>query len=551
MGEDRRRKRVEALALALLAALPTLPYLSLIVRMGVPRFNVFGDFALLEQSTRHVWSGDTLLGPYSRFRWRHPGPLFFWFAAPFQKMFGDASTGLYVATILVNALAAASIVACAHLFAKKAHGGAALFVVLAWFFAFGNVTANPWNPLVIVLPLMAYLVACAAVARGWTAAAFPAVAFGALVAQHHVAAVSTVAAAGAVALGAFYRHARKGGGVAREDRRRLALSGGLLGVLFLPPLVEQITAPRGNMRKLLSFFVDRHDPLKPLADAARNFVTATSWLPDRVVSRSLSAEGFIPIGMRWDPMPVELTITARNLLVVHLLALVACAVAAWRRRDAASLSLLGFGVLANLVSIAALRAIVGESFYYLCFWTTAGSSVAWIGIASTAAGAMGARLAKWTRFVSPAFGVAALAATIVVTATQKKWFDEHPFAPASSPYAAHNLHDVRDVLLERSARDGVTPVIHAEGAWDWAYATELELEKDHCDVRVADRDVWAYSGARSSAGVAHPLHVWFASRPDPLALAKCLEPITSNSDVTVYASTVEKTSCEDAAASRP
>src|SRR5690606_41981929 len=104
---------IEAIAFGLLAALPVLPHLVLLLREGVPRFGLFGDFALLEHATRHVWSGDTLLGPYSRFRWNHPGPLFFYLAAPFQAAFGTASTGLYVATCFVNAAAAAALRAAA------------------------------------------------------------------------------------------------------------------------------------------------------------------------------------------------------------------------------------------------------------------------------------------------------------------------------------------------------------------------------------------------------------------------------------------------------
>ena len=93
----RRTRRLEAVALGLLAALPVVPYLTFVLRFGVPRFELFGDWAGIEQATRSVWRGETLVGSMSRFDFSHPGPLFFYVAAPFETAFGEASTGIFVA----------------------------------------------------------------------------------------------------------------------------------------------------------------------------------------------------------------------------------------------------------------------------------------------------------------------------------------------------------------------------------------------------------------------------------------------------------------------
>src|SRR5262245_61181684 len=121
-----RTRSVEVLVFALLAVLPILPYLVFVLRHGVPRFALGGDFALLEQATRHVWRGETLVGASSRFRWHHPGPLFFFLVAPFQAVFGEASTGLYVGTCAVNAAAAATLVGTTRAWAGRATALAAL-----------------------------------------------------------------------------------------------------------------------------------------------------------------------------------------------------------------------------------------------------------------------------------------------------------------------------------------------------------------------------------------------------------------------------------------
>jgi hypothetical protein len=510
-----------------------------LLRTGVPRFNLFGDFALLEHATRHAWTGDTLLGPYSRFGWNHPGPLFFYFAAPFEMLFGPKSTGLYVATAVMNALAAVSIVVSARLFGQRAHAAAALGVVLAWFAAFGSIVANTWNPLLVVLPLTAYLVAAAYFAWGKSAAVFPAVFFGALVSQHHIAAVTTVATTGALALGAFLWGRRRRGGIERGERRRLMMAAALLVVLFLPPILEQLTAPRGNLTKIIAFFLEKKEP-KSFSTALTQWITATSWMPDRILKGALADEGYIPLVMRWDAMPAAFPKSARVIAVVQVLLLGLAALLAVRRRDYASLMLLGFGAFASAVAVSALRAIVGISYHYLVFWTTAASSVIWIGVLATFFSALPA-----IPRIAPVAILLGLGAAAVTTSLQRTWVAKNPVAPASRPREEAELHATYDALVARLTRDGAVAVIHAEGAWDMAYASVLELEKDKRDVRVRESDRWLYPGVASSVGLEKPLHVYFATTPLPLPIARCpgLEQVSKFGDVTMYVSPVDVTGC--------
>jgi hypothetical protein len=544
---------IEAIALGLLAALPVVPYLSFLVQRGVPRFGLFGDFALLEHATRHVWSGDTLLGPYSRFHWHHPGPLFFYFVAPFQALFGSSSTGLYVGTCFVNAASAAAIVVLARLFAGRAHAAAALFVVIAWFAAFGNISANPWNPLVIVLPMMAYLLAAAMFAHGKSGTVYPAVVFGALVTQTHVAAVTTVLASGSIAVVAFLVRARRERQLPsdpwldRAQRRRFASALAVLVVLFAPPIVEQLTASKkGNLTRIADFFVHRPAPLKPLKLAAQQWVTATSWLPDRVLSLSLADEGYIPMVMRWDAVPEGMTAAARTIAIAHVALVIAAAVVATRRKDVASLSILAVGAIGNAVAVTALQAIVGVSYHYLVFWTTAGSTIAWIGILSTACSAVGGtslfRASSSRRVVTAVLILLGLVGTAATTTLQRGWFTTHPVPPASRPIESADLRAIYEGVRQHLG-PYQTAVVHTEGAWDMAYATVLELEKDRTDVRVPTRDAWIYAGVRTESGLANPVHVWFSTTPLPLPTARCLDLVTKSGDISVYVARTDLTSC--------
>ena len=162
----RTKRRVEALALGVLVAIPLFPYLIQLVKTGIPRFVVEGDYAGLELGARLAWHGKILLGPYSRFGFSHPGPLYFYLLAPAVELAGNASTGLYAGACTMNIMAAALTAFTMRLHSTRAHALAATLVLIAWLAAFGNACALPWNPLVVVLPLLAFLVLAATFACG-------------------------------------------------------------------------------------------------------------------------------------------------------------------------------------------------------------------------------------------------------------------------------------------------------------------------------------------------------------------------------------------------
>src|SRR5262249_47432893 len=148
-------------------------------------------------------SGQLLEGPYSRFQWHHPGPMYFYLLAPFYGATGHRAAGLNAGAVAINL---AALVAIIH---AAAGAGSA---PMAMGIAFGSTLylwrahaaiASAWNPHVVVLPVMAVVVLSGAVASGrlWL---LPLVAaFASLAAQTHVALVpvSLLLGAGAVLIG--------------------------------------------------------------------------------------------------------------------------------------------------------------------------------------------------------------------------------------------------------------------------------------------------------------------------------------------------------------
>ncbi|MBX3204652.1 MAG: hypothetical protein KF764_06255 [Labilithrix sp.] len=540
---------LELAGFALLALLPLVPYLVFLLDVGAPRYTIYADHALMEHETLHVFRGDTLLGLGSRFRWHHPGPLLFYLCAPFQKLWGASSTGFYVGTWTIAAFSAAAPVVATRLVVGRAHAIGVLAVTLAWFAAFGNLAVNPWVRTVVVLPFMAYFVLMALFARGASACALPGVLLGAVVVQTHVASASTVGVVGVLATGAFLVGARRRRSLRRKDLVWLgaALVAALL--VFAPLVIEELRAPprEGNISKLLAFARNRPEPLRPWSVAFKNWVLATSWLPDRLLERSLLEEGSLPAVMRWDPVPIGISRTAGVLAFVHVVAVAASGVVAFRRRDVPSLALLALGALGSVLAASALRALVGEEHYSLIVWTTVPSSVAWMGVATTVASALAARLARLPARRVQALVVLGLAVAAIPAAWNRSWLARNPEAPGTFPGAAPSLRAILGAVEDRLAREDAVPVVHMMGAWTWATAVVLELEKDGVDVRIADADTWSYAGARTAAGAPRALHLYFEIPVDPLPVAQCVELLVAHADVKAYASATDVVTCAPSA----
>lgn len=549
----RRNRRIEAAAIAMLAILPLVPYFTFLLRGGVPRFGLIGDLAIVEHATRHVWTGETLVGAPSRFGWSQPGPLFFYFAAPFQALGGTSSTGVYVAATLINAAAAGGIVACARMYARRAHAIAALLVVLAWQAAFGSVTSSPWSPFLVVLPLLAFLVNAAMIARGKSGAAYPALVYGMFAAQTHVAAAPVVIAATIVAVAAFFvgarRREREAASPAPElvsEKWRIGIAAATGLILAVPPIVEQIIAPTGNFRRIVSFFVHREAPLVPVATATQQWMTMMAWLPYRVARLTLLREGFVSQMARPDEMYLGTSTFPAIVAGVHVGMGVMCAMIAWKRRDAVSLALLAIGALADLVSIGTLQAIVGVSAPYLILWTTAASGVLWIGVFSTLFSAAGAVTVKSERLVNTtATPIIVLGLSLAVaTATLQRWsLAKHPAGPGSHPELRPDMQKTYGALRDRLKKDGATPVMHLEGFGDIALGFHLELEKDRVDVRAAAPVRARLVGARGEERISRPLHVWIGSASAPHRLAPCTEVIAKSGDLVVLGATIAPATC--------
>ncbi len=227
----------------------------------------FGDTAVIGLRTLAASRGHELLGPYSRFGWQHPGPAFFYWAAPFFRLAGMRVGGLAVAAATINLVWAAAGTAAV----RRAAGSSAAWITCAvvvftaWRFGFGWFQ-NPWNPLLIVLPITAAGLLASAVVAGvrW---ALPALALTAsFAAQNHVGTAPVLIAMLLVALpAAVWQHRR----VWRQWWRTVAVTAGASVLAWLPPIGEELAHSPGNLSQLIDFFREHPGPGHPINEVLR------------------------------------------------------------------------------------------------------------------------------------------------------------------------------------------------------------------------------------------------------------------------------------------
>jgi len=260
-------------------AVPVLVVLALVVPLVVallvlrrPRWYPLLDLAMTEMRVRDVGTGHPpLIGLLGRFGGgahpgSHPGPMSFWLMWPVWAAAGRSAFALRLATVTLHAgaIAVAVGIGWRRGGARMALGVGALLAVAASTFGVA-VFVEPWNPYLpsmwwVVLLLAVWSVLC----DDWPMLAVAAFA-GSFCAQTHASYAGLVGGmaaftVGAVAVGAWRRRGDP------SALRRIALwsgvAAGLAVVLWIPPLIDQFTATKGNLSIIASDFL--HPPFPPV-----------------------------------------------------------------------------------------------------------------------------------------------------------------------------------------------------------------------------------------------------------------------------------------------
>ncbi|HEY5014363.1 MAG TPA: hypothetical protein VIK61_16895, partial [Acidimicrobiia bacterium] len=344
------------------------PAVVLAVRSFGSSWAATGDYSLIELRARAVGTAHTpLVGPYSRFGWNHPGPaLFFALAAPYRLLAGQ-SKGLLLGTVLIAAAATvAVVVTLLRADQPKVVAAFALLVVAALVHGLGPAFLwDPWNPYVIVLPFLAFVLAVWWAASGEERALPVAVGLASFVMQTHVSLAPEAVALLALVIVWLLATARDG-----ESRRRLRrsalVSSGVFAVMWALPIHQEFTPHGGNLTTLWRFWTSSHSDTVGFASATRLLSLQLS-IPAPWIT---GHEHYVPFSGAVAAQRVEFPYA--------LLVLVVAAVVAWRRRDRAAIAACAVASTVTVVAWISIAKIVGVPFPYILRWTWVVGATIWI-----------------------------------------------------------------------------------------------------------------------------------------------------------------------------
>jgi hypothetical protein len=370
-GQWASAHRVEIVAVVL-ALLPlVVSAIVLLVSVGND-YHPIGDNALIELRTRDVGREPVLIGLYSRDGWSHPGPALFYVLALPYRLLGSTSIALRVGALLLNG---AAIVGMAFIARRRGGVPVMLLTLFGATLVVRTLSADyvrdPWNCFITVLPYGLLLFLTWAMVSGGLWALPAGVAVTTFLAQTHVQYVPLAVpllALGGVVLG--WRMVRSGR--ARPFLIGAALSLALLAVLWLPPLVQEVDADRGNITRTVDWFQHSGEEPHTIGDGlkivAAQFGAAPEWLTWERDREFITGE---TIFLRDWPVPWLLLVVAGAVYV------------AWRRREHEALRLAGVLVVASVVGVIALSRVTGIMYAYRLQWTwliamTAAVLVGWM-----------------------------------------------------------------------------------------------------------------------------------------------------------------------------
>jgi len=320
-----------------------------------------------------------LVGVYSRFGWSHPGPMQLWLLAPFFRVSGDV--GVLAGTTVINLVSLGIALWIAHRL-----GGARLLVLVACAEALLIHTLTPawlmdvWNPWAAFFPFFVFVLSVAAtMMRDWVAVPVLVVA-GTFAVQTHVGYALPVMGIGLLAVGVL--------GVQALLRRRQSVSSGrtsesvgrragavpivvaiVLGVLlWLPPVVQQVTSGDGNISALIDYVRDPGQASLGWAAGVgvmgRQLAPNGPWLG----GSELSALGFLATSGAWPAL-------------LLLLAVAVLAGIAWLRGERAPAALATVVLVGVALGTVATANITGAPASYLVRWWWALAALAFVSIA--------------------------------------------------------------------------------------------------------------------------------------------------------------------------
>jgi hypothetical protein len=454
-------------------------------------YDFWGDHAIFETAIRRVATGTQAVGPYSRFGFHQPGPAYFEAQAPFYWLSGASPRALFLGALSINLGSALGCVLLIRRFLGEPAARWTAVVLGAFVVALTPaLLADPWPIYVLGLPLLLTMLLAAGATRSPAAGAGALVGASYLV-QTHVATAATVVAVfatvGAVVMAAWIGRRRPTDQRSPEPvhrrvpRSSLLVASVVLAVMWLPPLVQQVTDDPGNLTVLARFFTASHEEYDQGIDHGLRSSAGQ-------VARQLT---LLPLGRRsvaGPARPLDVAVAAAGLF-----AAIGVAAVGRRRRDRFLVALGLIPLVGTLAAVWSTTRIVGEVHPYLLIWCSVLLLPAWIGLGLVVGpGLANARLR---------FGFPGVALSLALVAAAAGWSMLHGASPPlRSNGDVTTAGDLTSDWLARNHVEDVRVAFSDHGDWPLAAGLIDHLDRTGLDVTVNRNYVQLFGDQFSPTG---------------------------------------------------
>jgi hypothetical protein len=363
--------------------LVALPFVVAFVRLlsePAGHLTLTDDIALIDLHTRQAIAWRQQLGVFDRNGWNHPGPAYFYLLGVVYRILGSNVRSLFLGATLINGATAAACIAVVRrqTTPTRALWSALAVSLLSFALAASGAGAttysetvlgalvSPWNPLVVILPLLLLMLLCAAAMARSALAAVGVLVVGSFVVQTDISALPLVAAVAIVAemtwvVGAVRRRRGQSPPPPRALGRagRWLIAGGLVLVVLMwaPPFVQQLTNNPGNMTLLYRYFTSGQAGHSwSTAFGATAAATAVLGVdPSEVMLKALQGS---------QPHQVLAALVLAATVVLGVVA----AVLGFRTRSRFGAALGVLVVVGTAAVVAGVTQVIGHLYGYLVMW---------------------------------------------------------------------------------------------------------------------------------------------------------------------------------------
>ena len=347
----------------------------------------WGDQALIDLEARNSLLGRNLLGVYDRYGWHHLGPLWLLVLGVARWLGGGSPVALVLGFYAVQALAVVAIVVVAHRLRPGLTGWWAALVLLGYEWTFGlERLGTVWAPYAIALPaaLLVLLVADIAASRDPWPSTIAAAVCATFLCQTDIGTVVLVLvlvvatpALRLVTRAAVVADGQEGGATAAGAggwglhwRGRALTLAIVLGVLWLPTVIQQVSTRPGNITQAYRFLTTHH-AVRTLTASMKAADTLFGLFPFRFEEQPAKRDAnpaWLVAHPVWDH-PWFLAYIGGTVLI---------GIAALFSRRLPALALAASSSIAILAAGWSILLVYGPLFPYLVIWTGALVIPAWI-----------------------------------------------------------------------------------------------------------------------------------------------------------------------------